>query len=148
MSNCDRTIWISMALASVVFVFAPAALAGEHKDKVKHHGMGHERMEDAKQRAEEAREQAEGETQNAHGHAKERMEKVRKDADMRSDKARDDADEAVLDGKGRGDEMRARRDERKEVMADAKSAAEPGTPRKGKKPWWRFWESDADASDE
>lgn len=47
-------------------------------------------------------------------------------------------------GKSRGDEMRARRDERKEIMEEAKDSAEPGTPRKGKKPWWRFWESDED----
>lgn len=41
-----------------------------------------------------------------------------------------------------GDEMRERRDERKTIMEQEKSAAEPGTPRKGKKSWWRFWESD------
>ena len=44
--------------------------------------------------------------------------------------------------KSRGDEMRARRDERKAIMDEAKDAAEPGTPRRGKKPWWRFWEAD------
>jgi hypothetical protein len=38
--------------------------------------------------------------------------------------------------------MRARRDERKAIMDEAKVAAEPGTPRRGKKPWWRFWEAD------
>ena len=48
--------------------------------------------------------------------------------------------------RGRGAEMRARCDERKAIMEDAKSGAEPGTPRKGKKPWYRFWESDEEAA--
>jgi hypothetical protein len=50
--------------------------------------------------------------------------------------------------KGRGAEMRTRRDERKAIMEEAKSSAEPGTPRKGKKPWYRFWESDEQAAPE
>lgn len=44
----------------------------------------------------------------------------------------------------RGDEMRNRRDERKAIMEEAKAAHEPGTPQRGKKPWWRFWESEED----
>jgi hypothetical protein len=46
---------------------------------------------------------------------------------------------------GRGAEMRDRRDERKAIMQEAKGSSEPGTPQKGKKPWWRFWGSDEDS---
>lgn len=58
------------------------------------------------------------------------------------EKAVQRTEEAGEAAEGRGAEMRERRDERKAIMDEAKGAAEPGTPRKGKKPWWRFWESD------
>ena len=60
----------------------------------------------------------------------------------RADTATGEAD------KGRGKEMRARRDERKAIMEETKGAAEPGTPQKGKKPWYRFWEADENDSAE
>ena len=42
----------------------------------------------------------------------------------------------------RGEEMRERRDERRQIMEDARADQEAGEPQAGKKPWWRFWESD------
>ena len=44
--------------------------------------------------------------------------------------------------KARGDEMRARRDERREIMDEARANHEPGEPQAGKKPWWRFWDTE------
>lgn len=63
-----------------------------------------------------------------------------------AEEAREKGEEAAE--AARGDEMRARRDERKAIMEETRSGAEPGTPRKGKKPWWRFWESDDEAGAE
>ena len=57
-------------------------------------------------------------------------------------KAKDKADEMKNKGQAKAAEMRERRDERKAIKDEYKAAAEPGTPRAGKKPWWKFWGSD------
>jgi hypothetical protein len=110
-----RRIVLLGALLSLAV--APAALADEHGGK----GKG--------KTAEKAREKAPDEAEQARERAEERT---------RTESAGEDA------GKARGEEMRERREERKRIMEEAKGSAEPGTPRKGKKPWWRFWESDED----
>jgi hypothetical protein len=118
-----RICLILAALAALSF--APAALAEHHEGKGKGHAKGLEKsqqkMDDAKERATEAREGAE-----------ERAEGAREGAEDRAEKA----------AGGRGEEMQTRRDERKGIMEEAKGATETGTPPKGKKSWWRFWESD------
>ena len=74
------------------------------------------------------REDAKGKSRDAHDAA-----------DERRDGARSKTATAEREGKGRGEEMRSRRDERKALMEESKSAREPATPEKGKKPWWKFW---------
>jgi hypothetical protein len=107
---------IALLGALLSLALAPAALADEHGAKGKGHEKAHGKAEQARERAESAGEEGAA----------------------RSESADEEA------GKARGEEMRARRDERKAIMEEARDAAEPGTPRKGKKPWWRFWQSDED----
>ncbi|MHC5012782.1 MAG: hypothetical protein ACYTG6_17860 [Planctomycetota bacterium] len=105
-------------LTILVLAAAPAALAGHHESKGKAGAKGHEK----------AMKQA--------GDARDAAEQQAEDARVKAEKG---ADESAA----RGAELRDRRDERKAIMDEAKTAAEPGTPRKGKKSWWRFWESEA-----
>ncbi len=113
-----RTRFLTLFVAIAAIALAPAALADHHGGK----GKGHERA------LERSSKKMDG--------ARERAEEAREDTERRREAAQGKSD------KSRGDEMRARRDERKAIMDEAKDAAEPGTPRRGKKPWWRFWEAD------
>ena len=138
-----RTISILAALTALAF--ATPALAGHHesKERGKPAGKMQEHGDKAMKRGDEAREEADERTREAREEADERTREAREEAEESSREAREEAGERSEGAtKGRGAEMRARRDERKAIMDEAKSAAEPGTPRKGKKPWWRFWESD------
>ena len=126
-------IRFALILASIVSLAVASAAVADHHKGPRAKGKGYERsMGKADQKAHEAR----GRSAEARDAAEEGAKRTRE----RGEAAVDQAD------KGRGAEMRARRDERKAIMEDAKSAAEPGTPRKGKKPWYRFWESDEEAA--
>jgi hypothetical protein len=138
----NRISLILVALAT--FAFASPALAGHHEGKGKgQKGLekSQQKMKEAKKQAGDAKEEAEEHAEEAREEAEERAEEAREEAEERAEKAREM-------GEGRGGEMRARRDERKAIMEEAKAGHEPGTPQKGKKPWWRFWESDDGESDD
>ena len=128
-------IRFALILTSIVsLAVASATFADPHKGS-KAKGKGYENsMGNADKKAREARDRGAWKRDAA----AEGAEGTRR----RGEAAVDEADP------GRGAEMRARRDERKAIMEDAKSSAEPGTPRKGKKPWYRFWESDEEVTPE
>lgn len=137
-------IRFALILASIVsLAVAPATFADPHKGSKAHKGSNHKgakgksyenSMGNADKKAREARDRGAQQRDSAEKGAKRTREQ--------GEAAVDEADP------GRGAEMRARRDERKAIMEDAKSSAEPGTPRKGKKPWYRFWESDEEVTPE
>lgn len=89
---------------------------------------GEETTEDIENAAEEAVDDIGEDAEDAAAEGKSNGKESRKSADAAA-------------GNGRGDEMRGRRDERKEIMEESRAGAEPDAPRKGKKPWYRFWES-------
>lgn len=63
-----------------------------------------------------------------------RTEIEAREREIKEDKAQGEATSA---------EMQARRDERKAIKESYREGREAGeAPAKGKKPWWKFWESD------
>lgn len=62
------------------------------------------------------------------------------DEDMHPSSKHKDKQKGADSDRGKGDEMRERRDERKQIMEEHKGATEPGEPQGGKKPWWKFWQ--------
>lgn len=117
--------------------------------------MAEERAEEAEEAAEREREMAEERAEREREMAEERRE----EAEEMAEREREMAEERRLEGEAnrgseRAEEMRARRDERKEIM-DEYRAGEPGEAtevavdeneaatktddKKGKKPWWKFW---------
>ncbi len=128
MTTRFRCLLVAACLAALAL--GTPALAGHHETKGKGQEKAQKHKADAMNRADEARKDAEA-----------RAERAREQAEERGEEARESAER---EQRGRGDEMRARREERKAIMDEAKTGAETGTPRKGKKPWWRFWESDED----
>lgn len=120
-----KSRWILLLGLVAGLAAAPTAFAAHHEGAAQGHGKAMKKAKDARATAGDVAEDA-----------REAAGDVAEDARKRADEA----------NQGRGAEMRERRDQRKAIMQDAKSTAEPGTPRKGKKPWWRFWESEADAA--
>ena len=124
--------------------------------------MAEERAEEAEEAAEREREMAEERAEEAEERAereREMAEERREEAEEMAEREREMAEERRLEGEAnrgseRAAEMRARRDERKEIM-DEYRAGEPGEAtevavdeneaatktddKKGKKPWWKFW---------
>jgi hypothetical protein len=109
------------------------------------------------ERAEREREATEKRADAARDEAEEIAERER---DMAEEHDRDqakqglrDIDESASPGNEKSQDMRARRDERKEIMGDYRDdermkaeAASDSTDenanaeeKKGKKPWWKFW---------
>jgi len=80
--------------------------------------------------------------EDASAKGREKAEEASAKGRERAGAARARGTDAVEETEAQGDAMKDRRDERKAIMDQTKGAAEPGTPQKGKKPWWRFWGSD------
>jgi hypothetical protein len=57
---------------------------------------------------------------------------------MKKEKSKQKGEET---GSVKGEEMQERKEERKQIMEENKGEDKP---KKGKKPWWKFWESDED----
>ena len=150
-------IRFALILASIVsLAVAPATFADHHKGS-NHKGSNHKGSNHKGSKAKGKSYEAKGKSyENSMGNAdkkareaRDRGAQQRDTADRGAKRTRERAEAAVDKADpGRGAEMRARRDERKAIMEDAKSSAEPGTPRKGKKPWYRFWESDEEVTPE
>jgi hypothetical protein len=104
---------------------APTVWAGHHEEKGKKH------------------EKAVGNTRKYGAKPRRNVEEAPEEIRAKGTKARHDEERAAdAKRKGKGDEMRDRRDERKAIMNESKAAREPGTPQKGEKPWWKFWGND------
>jgi len=102
----------------------------------------HELKADAKDKAAKGKAHA----KRGKDHAKGKADKAREHAEGHPGPAEiaDEHAEYAEDAKGRGaamgDDMKARRDERKAIKADYDEAVEGGADRiQGKKPWWNFW---------
>ena len=163
---------ILASLAVALILAAPADAAPKDKpgkpDKAEvrdHVKRGSDKREEARERAELEREMAEERAEEA----EEAAEREREMAQERAEEAREEAEEAAernremaeerreRDEANRGSEkaqeMRARRDERKEIMAEYREGEAGDVPEvdaedevppeerdtKGKKPWWKFW---------
>ena len=121
---------------------------------------GDEERDAAQERAEQARDASEQREEQA----RERAEYAREEAEemaereMAEDRYQGDAsgqDNAATRGNEKSQEMRARRDERKEIMEEYRDGREAGDDgidqdaereeiaeeqqAKAKKPWWKFW---------
>lgn len=144
---------IFASLVMALAVAAPAEAAPKDKpgkpDKTEMREQA-DRGADARERAEEM---AEREREMAEERREEAEEMAKREREMAEE--RREMGDAATRGSERSQEMRARRDERKEIKAeyregqpaeapaavgdDAEPAPEP-EQKKAKKPWWKFWE--------
>ncbi len=124
----------------------------KHKNKMKNKGDDADHPEGAMSAGKRHGDADKSRDKRMMDHAKDR------DADMTGDDEDDDKakrknkmknvgdDTAEAQGKGRdmSQEMRERRDERKQIMEQHKGQSVEGEPRMGKKPWWKFWEQETE----
>lgn len=137
-SNAVGTAGLFLALA------LPAAAA--HHEASAHgkaKGKLHEKATQVSDEVGEVEGAVAEEAAEAKNKAKKLKSKAGKKAEAAKQKVRDVKGEAHEAHEAHGEAMRERRDQRKAIMEEAKQAHEPGTPQAGKKPWWKFWGSDA-----
>lgn len=140
-----------MIVMSTLFLLAPMSppvnaqgtSADKKSDKAKHKEM--------KQRGEKESDAMIERAEEEHQAARERAEEAGERAEATHGDDSRGNDNAAARGSDKAQEMRARRDERKEIKEDYRESREPGSDevdsdledkaeeKPEKKPWWKFW---------
>jgi len=136
--NSLKMLVISLAVTGLTISAAFAEKGGApHSDK----GM----TQSMQERSVQAPERTSGRDESDEMEMESRATEQTREMEEEHEKSGDDMSDQ---GKEISKEMRERRDERKQIMEESKTQGKKEEPPKGKKPWWKFWESDEEEAAE
>lgn len=152
-----------VGLALLIALTAPDALAEKSNAEKKAKGAAHERSELSVEHQQKAATKIRVDEEKRALQERERAEEMREEAERMRERADDGAgqdglrghDNAASRGNEKSQEMRERRDERKQIKEEYRGDRENGQEgadldsddesladeeqKKAKKPWWKFW---------
>ena len=157
-----RNLRAIIGAVALLFIAAPDAVAQKNVDKAQAKDAAKaEQMHDrAEKRARKDVMDKDGMDEDAAEETRERAEEMREQAEERAEEGADGEgmrgqDNAATRGNEKSQEMRARRDERKQIKEEYREGRENGddavvgddsavgddaaSQKKEKKPWWKFW---------
>ena len=141
------TNWLTLLTAGLLIATASAWAASDKAKGGQGAGGQAAKQKHQEQTTERVQERTGSPEQLRHRDRAAEADEQQRDRDRDQDRDRDDAGDAA---QGRGNatsqEMQNRKAERKEIKGDYKEARKSGeVDAGGKKPWWKFWEEDAQA---